>query len=399
MGVSIVRRLDAVKNADKADYRKKYYIFRYRQNGKDARVERDAKLFEWVANKKKLTQSQKEHNKEAEFVAEQRLQNEKARLYRNEYDVDTTKKRYILFEDYFNEYTRLHSPKIKKKSINSYLSARDWFVKWSKKSKSIHEITRKDAMEFQAYLTNDALSKFGRPFDQSTIKTYLNRLRLVLDEAVKEGYIRANPFRGLDVAIEIKRKRREYVTLEEYALLDEELCRNPNVARAFKLGFLTGLRSVDIEKLKWNDLVKDENGWHVFTEQEKTGALIRIAINNEAMELLGKRRLDEMSLVPYTYNGNSNNILYEWLRVCGIKKPIGQPNGGITFHTSRASFITNHLNNGTPPVVVMQLAGHSDLKTTMDYYRDYNIDRERWAKEYETYISRAAATNKLLETK
>ena len=114
MGVSIVIRLDAVKNADKADYRKKYYIFRYRQNGKDARAERDAKLFEWVANKKKLTQSQKEHNKEAEFVAEQRLQNEKARLYRNEYDVDTTKKRYILFEDYFNEYTRLHSPKIKK---------------------------------------------------------------------------------------------------------------------------------------------------------------------------------------------------------------------------------------------------------------------------------------------
>lgn len=398
MGVSIVRRLDAVKNADKADYRKKYYIFRYRQNGKDARAERDAKLFEWVANKKKLTQSQKEHNKEAEFVAEQRLQNEKARLYRNEYDVDTTKKRYILFEDYFNEYTRLHSPKIKKKSINSYLSARDWFVKWSKKRKSLHEITRKDAMEFQAYLTNDALSKFGRPFDQSTIKTYLNRLRLVLDEAVSERYLRSNPFEGLDVAIEIKRKKREYVTLEEYALLDEELCRNPNVARAFKLGFLTGLRSVDIEKLMWKDLVKDENGWHVYTEQEKTGALIRIAINNEARELLGKRRMDEMPLVPYKYSGNSNSILYEWLRVCGIKKLLGQRNGGITFHTSRASFITNHLNNGTPPVVVMQLAGHSDLKTTMDYYRDYNIDREKWAKEYETYINRASATKKLLET-
>jgi integrase len=126
--------------------------------------------------------------------------------------------------------------------------------------------------------------------------------------------------------------------------------------------------------------------------------LIRIAINNEAVELLGKRRIDEMPLIPYSYSGNSNNILYEWLRVCGIKKLLGQRNGGITFHTSRASFITNHLNNGTPPVVVMQLAGHSDLKTTMDYYRDYNIDRERWAKEYENYINRASATKKLLET-
>ena len=74
MEVSITRRLDAVKDADKADYRKKYYIFRYRLNGKDARTERNAKLFEWVAHKKKLTQSQREHNKEVEFVVEQHLQ-------------------------------------------------------------------------------------------------------------------------------------------------------------------------------------------------------------------------------------------------------------------------------------------------------------------------------------
>ena len=398
MGVSITRRLDALKDADKADYRKKYYIFRYRLNGKDARTERDAKLFEWVANKKKLTQSQREHNKEAEFVAQQRLQDEKARIYRNEYDVDITKQKYIGFEEYFNEYIRLHSPKIEKSSVNSYYSARDWFVKWSKKPKGLHEINRKAAMEFQAYITNDALSKFGKPLAESSIKSYLNRIKLVLNEAVDEGYIRSNPFKDLDVAIKIKRKKREYVTLEEYTLLDEELCRNPNVARAFKFGFLTGLRSGDIEKLKWKDLVKDEKGWHVFTEQEKTGELIRIAINNQSMELLGRRRMDEMPLIPYTYNGNSNNILYEWLRVCGIKKPLGQSKGGITFHTSRASFITNHLNNGTPPVIVMQLAGHTHLKTTMDYYRDYNIDRDKWAKQLDYLIVSAEETKKLLET-
>ena len=398
MEISITRRLDAVKDADKADYRKKYYIFRYRLNGKDARTERDAKLFEWVANKKKLTQSQREHNKEAEFVAQQRLQDEKARIYRNEYDVDITKQKYIGFEEYFNEYIRLHSPKIEKSSVNSYYSARDWFVKWSKKPKGLHEINRKAAMEFQAYITNDALSKFGKPLAESSIKSYLNRIKLVLNEAVDEGYIRSNPFKDLDVAIKIKRKKREYVTLEEYTLLDEELCRNPNVARAFKFGFLTGLRSGDIEKLKWKDLVKDEKGWHVFTEQEKTGELIRIAINNQSMELLGRRRMDEMPLIPYTYNGNSNNILYEWLRMCGITKPLGQSKGGITFHTSRASFITNHLNNGTPPVIVMQLVGHSDLKTTMDYYRDYNIDRDKWAKQLDYLIVSAEETKKLLET-
>jgi hypothetical protein len=33
----------------------------------------------------------------------------------------------------------------------------------------------------------------------------------------------------------------------------------------------------------------------------------------------------------------------------------------------------------------------------MDYYRDYNIDKDKWAKEYETYVNSASAAKKLIE--
>ena len=42
---------------------------------------------------------------------------------------------------------------------------------------------------------------------------------------------------------------------------------------------------------------------------------------------------------------------------------------GLTFHSARASFITNLLDNGVSAFRVQKYVGHKDLKTTMRYYR------------------------------
>ena len=56
------------------------------------------------------------------------------------------------------------------------------------------------------------------------------------------------------------------------------------------------------------------------------------------------------------------------------KKQIGQQTDrsgikGLTFHSARASFITNLLNSGIPPVRVQKYVGHKKLETTLSYYR------------------------------
>ena len=63
-----------------------------------------------------------------------------------------------------------------------------------------------------------------------------------------------------------------------------------------------------------------------------------------------------------------------WFGVTFPKKQIGQQTGrsgikGLTFHSARASFITNLLNSGTSTVRVQKYVGHKDLKTTLSYYR------------------------------
>ena len=71
-----------------------------------------------------------------------------------------------------------------------------------------------------------------------------------------------------------------------------------------------------------------------------------------------------------------------WFGVTFPKKQIGQQTGrsgikGLTFHSARASFITNLLNSGIPPVRVQKYVGHKDLKTTLSYYRGKSEMQEK----------------------
>lgn len=83
-----------------------------------------------------------------------------------------------------------------------------------------------------------------------------------------------------------------------------------------------------------------------------------------------------------------NNVLTNFKR--HLKKAGIEPEEGKTLsvQTLRKSCIQNWANNITNPEVVRVLAGHSDLKTTMQYY--CQIDSDQRAKA-------AAAIDNLLE--
>jgi integrase len=64
------------------------------------------------------------------------------------------------------------------------------------------------------------------------------------------------------------------------------------------------------------------------------------------------------------------------VRWAGIK-----PNGSLAIHTLRKCCITNWANAINNPEVVRNLAGHSDLKTTMRYYRQVTAEQRTKAAE------------------
>jgi integrase len=62
-------------------------------------------------------------------------------------------------------------------------------------------------------------------------------------------------------------------------------------------------------------------------------------------------------------SNNTNRELKRHLKHAGIF-----PDEQFSIHTLRKSCIQNWANNITNPKVTQRLAGHSDLKTTMQYY-------------------------------
>ena len=107
---------------------------------------------------------------------------------------------------------------------------------------------------------------------------------------------------------------------------------------------------------------------------QKTTTKLRVAIADMCSDLLGDRKGDHMKLLPFSYSVSNIGYLNVWLAQTFPNKAIGQQSGrngvqGLTFHSARASFITNMLMSGIAPTRVQTYVGHRDLKTTLSYYR------------------------------
>ena len=174
--------------------------------------------------------------------------------------------------------------------------------------------------------------------------------------------------------LKTKEKKREYVSLEEYHLLDPSLCVHTGIAKAFMFSCLTGLRMSDIQALTYKDILKDQiRGHYIEVIMVKGGDKIFIPLGKDEMNLVGRLGADEETI--FRFSVAYNKYLYNWLKNAFPKKKVGQQRGdddtieGLTFHSARGSFITNMLDMGIPPVRVQKYVGHKDLKTTLRYYR------------------------------
>lgn len=330
----------------------------------------------------RLTPQQSKWNKKVDLDVADILNNNKKELATGLFDIEKWDKTGRSFVDYGNEYINNMRSKMgtpaSENTKASYKQALKLFENFFGKRKQFHNISKEDVLNFKADLYKNGVSRYGKVYEENTINTYNNRLKLIYEGAIanqdivtrtnwfkKEGYIKVNK----DSLI------KEYINTKEFAKLDPTLCQCPKIAKAFMFSLLTGLRKGDLEnKIKWGDLKKDEKGWHIYIAMTKGGKKIRIAITPLAMSLVGERKPDNVLLLDFYTSVTKIGYLNIWLAQTFPNKTIGQQSGrsgivGLTFHSARASFITNMLISGISPVRVQTYVGHKDLKTTLSYYR------------------------------
>ena len=230
------------------------------------------------------------------------------------------------------------------------------------KQVTLKEVTPAFLRKFLEYLRGDGANKYGGRLCQETIYTYFTILSILMNKAVRLDLIASNPFHKLSQAEKPQRrtKKKEYLTLDEVKRMSVAECDDWRVKYAFLFCCFTGLRYVDVSRLKWKHIVEVGKGeYQIELVQQKTKEPVYIPLSANALKWLPERGYDGKE--NYIFKFRDRSIIYDylnkWAKTAGVEKH-------VTFHMSRHTCATLLLYYGTDLYTVSKILGHTSIKTT-----------------------------------
>jgi site-specific recombinase XerD len=232
----------------------------------------------------------------------------------------------------------------------------------------LSELNYKFLMDFESYLVNHTPKDHQKPLNNNGIMKHIERLRKMINLAVKLDWLSKDPFASF---------KKHYEKVERYCLNTAELDilaqkefkidRLKNVRDMFLFCCYTGLAYIDLAELKPKNVVTGVDGdlW-IYTNRAKTDTSVRVPILPQARELMemyydDPRAQNNGTVFPVISNQRMNGYLKEIADLCGITKT-------LTFHIARHTFATTvTLSNGVPIESVSKMLGHTSIRTTQIY--------------------------------
>lgn len=199
----------------------------------------------------------------------------------------------------------------------------------------------------------------------------LQRLKKIMNYAIKLGYIQTNPMASY--TLEFEPVNKVALTVPEVQRLSALKLQRQTLLQVrdiFLMQCYTGLSYSDIKLLAPKHLSVAENGTYwIHMERQKTKVSFAIPLLYQALVILQKympeSRQDE-PLFPVLSNQRMNENLKVLQELAGITK-------NLTTHLARHTFATTiTLNNGVPIESVSRMLGHTKLSTTQIYAKVLN---------------------------
>jgi integrase/recombinase XerD len=243
--------------------------------------------------------------------------------------------------------------------LKTYIKTNDVFLS---------QLNYKFLAEFErfmkAYVPKDQKLACG----QNTIMKHIERLRKVVNMAIKNDWLERDPFQKFKPVF-IK-STRQFLTADELTTIEQKVFKIERLQYAkdlFVFSCYTGLAYIDVFELTSQNITLGiDGGYWINTCRHKTDIPVRIPLLPQPMAIIEKyknnpRVLESGRLLPVYSNQKLNAYLKEIADLCGIEKP-------LTFHIARHTFATTvTLTNGVPIETVSKLLGHTSIKTTQIY--------------------------------
>lgn len=203
-------------------------------------------------------------------------------------------------------------------------------------------------------------SRKGGTLSHRTVALFYNGFLGELRKVGNEGRMPKVNFRYIK-NMPIRETQRQYLTVEELKRLEKTPCDHP-VRKIFLFSYLTGLRSSDVKKLRWEDLYLEGGRIRCAIRQQKTGGVEYLYFSKQVEKIIG----DFKGKKGLIFEGKGlhqqilNKKLAIWVEAAGINKK-------ITMHCARHTFVAHLLRNGTDFYTVSKLLGHRNIQTTLVY--------------------------------
>ena len=298
----------------------------------------------------------------------------------------------LFLMNYHNtEVKKLLEPGTMKNYYSTERYVKEFLIKRKKRTDIyLSQLDYKFIIDFEIYLRQREPDKGQRPCTNNTVMKHIERLRKMINIALKNDWIVKDPFLRFERhMIHKDRQCLELEELETIKALNFDIHGQEIVRDTFVFSCYTGLAFADVCNLSNEHLVTDIEGekWIEMVRQKTanfSGKKFYVLLLPEAIELIKKYRGHPMA----SYTGTvfpiySNQATNRYLKV--ISK-MANLNFALTYHIARHTFATTvTLENGVPMESVSKMLGHSSIRTTQIYSKvkkkkvssDMKILRER----------------------
>lgn len=245
--------------------------------------------------------------------------------------------------------------------------------------KRIASIKHADLDHFREIRLNEP-TIHGRERSLAHVHRELQLMRSILNYAVRNGWLRKNPFGTGPALINPSReeKRDRILTFDE----EDRLLASCTGRRAHLRSMLiclidTGLRKGEMRSLRWDDIDLNAGLISVRPEINKVGRGRLVGISSRLRDVLlflrDARRLDQDHVFE---QGNFKRAFWSACEEAGIED--------LRIHDLRHTHISRLIQAGMPIAETMRLAGHSTLSAAFRYM---NIDQETAKRAVESIDS------------
>ncbi|QED39066.1 site-specific integrase [Antarcticibacterium arcticum] len=259
-------------------------------------------------------------------------------------------------------------------TLKNYYTTANYLEEFLSKNKRTDNIFLKHInyqfiTEFEMFLRSYSPKKDRKTCGTNGTMKHLERLKKLLNLAIKLEWLEKNPFRSYSFKFE--KNDRQFLTERELHILEETIFSSESLERVkdmFLFSCYSGLSYIDLKELTTDQIVKGMDGkdW-IYTKREKTQQSVKIPLLESAKGIIKKyqeqRLMETKEVFPVISNQKINKYLKDIMDSLGIRK-------NITFHSARHTFATViTLSNGVPIETVSKLLGHTKISTTQIYAR------------------------------